>query len=292
MNMENFKIHLTEILQNSLGEKAAVSIKTENFRGTPEEALNVRMLKEKKLFSIPVSSLYRAYRIEKDISAVASMALASILSAVTLEKNNIIYGLVNASEQKEFLKKVPHITFYDMAIIFNYVTFTNSGRSFLTITNDFMEEHKLTIRELEELAKKNTFRLFPCTASPTVFDAFRALMETPGATLNDYLNFASQAFCSRNELPTLTAACENYKNGSVALLNMEFLSEIADRFERNLLLLPASDQAFVIMPYSSKYSKDYIHTMTENVLKIGDSPILTRNVFIFNRNTRRLGLFV
>lgn len=292
MNLENFKIHLIEIMQNSLGENAVVSIKTENLKGTPEEALNVRMLKEKKLFSIPISSLYKVYRIEKDISAVVSMALSSILSSVSIDKNNIIYGLVNASEHEELLKHVPHIPFYDMAIIFNYVTFHHPGRTFLTISHDFMKEHKLTIRELEDLAKKNTFRLFPCTVSPTVFDAFRALMEMPDATINDYLNFATMAFRSRNELPTLTASCENYKNGSVALLNTDFLSEIADRFKHNILLLPASDQAFVILPYNGNYNKDSIHTMTEETLKIGNSPILTRNVFIFDKNTKHLGLFV
>jgi len=220
------------------------------------------------------------------------MALSSILSSVSLNKANIIYGLVNVSEQEALLKNVPHIPFYDMAIIFNYVTFTNIGKTFLTVTHNFMKEHQLTLHELEELAKKNTFRLFPCTATHTIHDVFRALMEDPKSDMRDFLQFAATAFVSRQNPILLTATCENYKNGSVALLNTEFLSEIAEKLEHNILLLPASDQAFVIMPYTGEYNKEYIHALAEDCLKIGDSPILTNNIFIFHKDTKRLGLFV
>lgn len=292
MNIEKFKIHLIELLQNSLENKAAVSIRMENLSGTPEDTLNINLLKENRIFSIPVNSLYKVYQHEKDISVVVDMVLSSILSSVSLNKSNIIYGLVNVSEQEILLKNVPHIPFYDMAIIFNYVTFTNIGKTFLTVTHDFMEEHQLTLHELDELAKKNTFRLFPCAATPTIYDTFRALMEDPKSDMGDFLQFAATAFVSRQKPMLLTATCENYKNGSVALLNTKFLSEIAEKLEQNILLLPVSDQVFVIMPYTGEFDKNFIHEFTKDCLKVGDSPILTHNIFIFHKATKRLGLFV
>lgn len=292
MNIEKFKIELMNLLTNSLDINATVSLTTKVLKGIPTEAVTIALHKENLTFASSVDSLYQIFQTGIDIPGIADMFLTSIFASQSLDKSKIIYGLINANAHKGLLQNVPHIPFYDMAITFNYVVTNKPSKTLLTISNELMEKNQLTIQQLTELAQKNTFRLFPCSVSPTIYDYFMALMTDPEATQKDFIKFAKDAFLSRQNPPSLTATCENYRNGSVALLNTAFLSEVAEKLGHDLLLLPATDQVFVILPHTGEFDKDFILTMAKDALKVGDSPILTRNVFIFNKNTKRLGLFV
>ena len=292
MTMENFKMELVSNLQSMYGDKASVSCGIDIVQGVPTELLNVDFADDDRTCSTPLRSLYQLNLRGMNISHIAKVVADSISSVDTIDTSKIIYRLVNAAENEELLKRIPHIPFYDMAIVFDCMKEDKHKRGFLSISNNLMKKHNLTLSQLTDLAQENTFRLFTCSAEPLMFHIFRQLLSRDDATRKDYLEFANLTYDNRQGPPKLKVTCENHPCGSVAMLNMNFLSQIADDLHHDLLLLPGTDNAFVIMPYVPGIDKEAIHQMVEDALKDGNEPILTRNVYLFNKTTKRLGMFI
>ncbi len=292
MTMENFKMELVSNLQSMYGDKASVSCGIDIVQGVPTELLNVDFADDDRTCSTPLRSLYQLNLRGMNISHIAEVVADSISSVDTIDTSKIIYRLVNAAENEELLKRIPHIPFYDMAIVFDCMKEDKNKRGFLSISNDLMKKHNLTLSQLTDLAQENTFRLFTCSAEPLMFHIFRQLLSRDDATRKDYLEFANLTYDNRQGPPKLKVTCENHPCGCVAMLNMNFLSRIADDLHHDLLLLPGTDNAFVIMPYVPGIDKEAIHQMVEDALKDGSEPILTRNVYLFNKTTKRLGMFI
>ena len=77
-------------------------------------------------------------------------------------RDGIVYRLVNISRNREMLKNVPYIPFFDLAVVFYYVLRNNSyGLQSLRINTALRKRWDLTTKELFELAIKNTPRMFP-----------------------------------------------------------------------------------------------------------------------------------
>lgn len=291
MTMETFKTELSNKLQTLLGEKDSVFFENDIIQGVPTELITINLANEDRHCATPISSLYQLKLRGMSISEIANAVKFSLLASTNIDREQIIFRLVNAAEKKEQLKTIPHIPFYDMAITFQCVIFSEESRGFLTISQELMEKNSLTLRQLMDLALENTFRLFPCQASPLAFCMLEELMASKNATLKDFQEFAFYAFYSR-EMPILQTTCKDYPGGSAAMLNLSFLSKIADDMGHDLLLLPASEQNFSIVPYTKGTDKNTIHQMVDEALAVDDAPILTRYTLIFSRKTKRLGVFV
>lgn len=291
MTMETFKTELSNKLQMMLGEKDSVFFENDIIQGVPTELITINLADEDRHCATPISSLYQLKLRGMSISEIANAVKFSLLASTNIDREQIIFRLVNAAEKKEQLKTIPHIPFYDMAITFQCVIFSEESRGFLTISQELMEKNSLTLRQLMDLALENTFRLFPCQASPLAFCMLEELMASKNATLKDFQEFAFYAFYSR-EMPILQTTCKDYPGGSAAMLNLSFLSKIADDMGHDLLLLPASEQNFAIVPYTKGTDKNTIHQMVDEALAVDDAPILTRYTLIFSRKAKRLGVFV
>lgn len=289
--MENFKMELINKIQTALGDKGNVFFENRTIKDVSMEFLSVQLTQENRCCATPLAQLYQLKQAGLSISEIANAVTTSLVMERNIDKNQIIFRLVNASENEELLKTVPHIPFYDMAIIFQCTIFSEGSRGFHIISQIQMEQNHLTLQQLSDLALKNTFRLFPCQASPLAFCMLEELMASKNATLKDFQEFALHAFYSK-EMPILQTTCKGYPSGSAAMLNLSFLSKIADDMRHDLLLLPASEQNFAIVPYTKETDKNAVHQMVDEALAVDDSPILTRYVFLFNRATKRLGVFI
>lgn len=292
MTMEKFKMELVDKLQHKYGDRASVSCGIDIIQGVPTELLNVDFADDNRICSTPILSLYKLNLRGMNIAHIAEVVADSISSVDTIDTSKIIYRLVNASENEELLKRIPHIPFYDMAIVFDCMKENEHKRGFLSISNKLMEKHNLTLSQLTDLAQENTFRLFSCSAEPLMFHIFKELISRRGVTREEYQKFADMAYENRQDIPKLKVTCENHPCGCVAMLNINFLSSIADDMCHDLLLLPGTDNAFVIIPYMAGMDKESIHKMANDALSEGSEPILTHNVYLFSRKNKRLGMFI
>ena len=76
--------------------------------------------------------------------------------------SGITYRLISAQKNKKLLSETPHIPFLDMAMVFAIVfNNTDAGVETVRINNSLMESWDISTKELYDLAKSNTPRLFP-----------------------------------------------------------------------------------------------------------------------------------
>ena len=285
-------MELVSNLQSMYGDKASVSCGIDIVQGVPTELLNVDFAEDDRTCSTPILSLYKLKLRGMKIAHIAEVVADSISSVDTIDTSKIIYRLVNAAENEELLKRMPHIPFYDMAIVFDCMKEDEHKRGFLSISNNLMKKHNLTLKQLTDLAQENTFRLFSCSAEPLMFHFFKELVSRHDATREEYRRFADLAYENRQDIPKLKVTCEDHPCGSVAMLNINFLSSIADDLHHDLLLLPGTNNAFIIIPYMTGMDKESIHKLAQDALTEGSEPILTRNVYLFSRKNKRLGMFI
>lgn len=269
MTMNNFKMELVNALQNKFGATASVSFGTDTIQGVPMEFLNVDFTDDDRICSTPLQSLYQLNLRGMNIAHIAEVVADSISSIDTIDTSKIIYRLVNAAENEDLLKRLPHIPFYDMAIVFDCMMEDKHKRGFLSISNELMRKHNLTLSQLTDLAQENTFRLFNCSAEPLMFYIFKQLISRNNATSEEYQKFAKFAYENRQDIPKLKVTCENHPCGCIAMLNISFLSSIADDLHHDLLLLPGTDNAFVVIPYIPGIDKEAIHQMVKDALQSG-----------------------
>lgn len=81
--------------------------------------------------------------------------------------DNVVIVVINAEENKELLKTVPHVKFLDLAFVFRWIVNVNEyGFSGAIINNFIVKEFNIETDKLFEIAKSNTIRLFPPEIEP------------------------------------------------------------------------------------------------------------------------------
>lgn len=79
-----------------------------------------------------------------------------------VQKSNICYKVVNKESFKDQLPLIPHIDFFDLAIIlYSVLSINDKNEMSFIVTNDMVKIWDTTPQELFILATKNTPRLFP-----------------------------------------------------------------------------------------------------------------------------------
>ena len=107
------------------------------------------------------------------------------------QKNGIVYKVVNAKEYAEQLSSIPHVEFFDLAIIFYCIININKEESIsYVISNSTLEMWGISKEELFEIAHQNFPKVLPLQISPiteTIYEIFkdRGLMEETIETLPD-----------------------------------------------------------------------------------------------------------
>jgi hypothetical protein len=216
----------------------------------------------------------------------------SRINSTQIDKGKIIYRLVNQNDSLKSLNDIPHVPFHDMAITFVCLMDSNADyNGYLRITNKIMEENGLTLEELVNIAQENTFRLFPCESQFIPTYVMEHLIMSTDSTLEEFMSFAFKAYQNRNDIPTFRIGCYGYRYGSAAMLNTYFLGVLADRLDHNLLLLPASDRDFVAVPHNNNIDKEALENIVAEVLSQGTDPVITRHIYLFDRDTKELSIF-
>ena len=73
------------------------------------EFLSVQLTQENRCCATPLAQLYQLKQAGLSISEIANAVTTSLVMERNIDKNQIIFRLVNAAENEELLKTVPHI---------------------------------------------------------------------------------------------------------------------------------------------------------------------------------------
>lgn len=191
---------------------------------------------------------------------------------------HIVMRLVNAKYNRELLTDVPHIPYHDLAIIFYCLVYADTdNQGSILIHNSHLELWDVTIDEIYQLARQNTPVLLPHLLIPM------AEMLRAHPTI-DLLDFA--------DIPMYILTNTYKTNGASAILYETLLEQIANRFEKDLIILPSSIHELILVPVDHAQTQDltyYSQIVCEvNETQLADDEILSDHAYLYQRNSRKL----
>lgn len=192
------------------------------------------------------------------------------MNAMDFVKENVVFYLVNAENNKEMLSNIPHRHFFDLSIVYRVVidVDTDGMRSFI-VDNNTMTMIGITEGELFSLSKKNTRRLLPSTT----------------INMNDMLKIEN----SDNEIPMIVISNSFSLYGAATILYEDVLYNIAEGMGEDLYLLPSSIHEFIVVPSTigDKDSLMYIIKMVNNEV-VKENERLSDNVYYYDMETKMI----
>lgn len=294
MTYEMFKKELKTSLKEKLGSDACISFEQKLMLGKMTDTIHIRAGKANPNYSASMEALYHLVSVGGLDADQATNMILEILASIpanriSLDTGNIIYQLMNRSRIDARLGQIPHIPFYDMEITFACVVEdTEKIRKSMLIDNKMMAQNQLSLQQLSDLAHRNTFRMFPCKAELLQDYYWKQLLSDPDTTGEEFL-MAAQAYRSWENLPhTYRLSAGDYRFGGVAVLNSGYLKSLARKEGYDLLLLPCTEQDFVVAPWVANMDIHATKEIVREALQVDTESILTRNIFCYRKDTDKL----
>lgn len=201
----------------------------------------------------------------------------SIIESFDCAKDQVIMKLVNYEENKDLLAKIPHVSYLDMAIIFQIVLeLEKNNTGTITITNSLFRKWEIELEQLYGIAKINTPLLFPYT-----FDNISEY-------LPEYVPNAEYRKES-NSVPMYILTNNKKMNGATTLLYEGLLQQIAEEYDCDFILIPSSIHEVILIPAKNSDEEiiDYLNHMVQevNCCELSADEVLSSHTYYFSRKT-------
>ena len=174
-----------------------------------------------------------------------------------VQKSNICYKVVNKEAFKDQLPLIPHIDFFDLAIIlYSVLSINDKNEMSFIVTNDMVKVWDTTPQELFILATKNTPRLFPINI--TSLNALMFQFDIPQyKTISDTIENLPHDY-------VYAITNEYSRNGFSGIFYSGVLKCLGKRFG-NFYLLPSSIHEALIIPEGTDMSPEQLMEMVHGV---------------------------
>ncbi len=186
----------------------------------------------------------------------------------------VVYNLVNAEKNGEFLKTVPHRRFLDLAVIYRWIMEAGEeGMQSAVITNEMMVMLGLYEEQLHAYACENTGKILP-----PVLKTMESVFGIPGTGM---FPGVPQMFIASN------TCCIN---GAVCMMDKDFLKGIADTVMEDLYILPSSIHECIILPETGSEGAGFLIKMVREVNRdiLEEQEYLSDSVYHFKRSTGKI----
>lgn len=187
-------------------------------------------------------------------------------------KGKIVYKLVNAEANKEFLYTVPHERVLNLAKVY-YLLLAVGERdaSTITIRNEHIKRWGVTEKEVKEAAEENTERLLPVRMDSMNNIVEKNMKENPW---------------ENTEIPMFILSNQYILNGAAVIMYHNILKVVAEEMNADLYILPSSVHEVIIVPLKD-IEADYFKEMVPEINRsiVAEEIILSDNVYIYRRNT-------
>lgn len=226
-----------------------------------------------------INQMYEEYKKNKSLPNVLKKAAETISNThidinPTLDcenlRENTIFVLVNAENNKTMLSAVPHERFLDLAIVFRWIIQRDSEKFMGTIiTNKIAGKYKLTADELFDIAKANTRSIYK-PRFENVVDLVNRL-SPDGPIPND------------KSVPMYILSNEIAMEGASYILYDDIMKDIRTQLGEYFYVIPSSINKVIIVPCST-IDAEYTKTMLRNVNRsvVAKQEVLSNNVYRFD----------
>lgn len=290
---EKIILKLKELVEKEMGKELGVTTQLKN-NGISKTCFYI---KELKASGKPCPNISIDVGINAVLDGDLTLAEAAEMLAQTFEeakkfekdlprltgKNALLesvqFELINVERNKEKLKQVPYILFWDMAATF---------KSFLTehhsvpITNKLMEDMGTTVEELSEYARKNIHKTNFEFSS--IVDMLIENMEEHGTKVPEDV-----ANAMRKETPMYVLRGK-YPTGASFLMFPEVFEGFANEKESDLFIIPSSIQELIVVPANCKRAdkKDLKETLVGQNKEIEQDIVLCDHIFKYSRKYKNI----
>ncbi|MEE1314595.1 MAG: DUF5688 family protein [Faecalimonas sp.] len=193
-----------------------------------------------------------------------------------LARPRLVYKLIHYEKNKKLLSQLPHISFFDLAIVFYLLLdCTEKGTATIPVTNTMLEHWGICKELLYQLAKVNTPKLLPAEYLPMHSLIHELLGE------EDYEEEESYLYVLSNVQRHFGAAC---------MLYPDILEKIGETLDCDYYLLPSSIHELIILPASTTLTLAEINEM---IVEINDSQVpkeevLSDHTYYYSRAEAKL----
>lgn len=182
-------------------------------------------------------------------------------------QDKIVYKLINAEENKELLKEIPHLPILDFAIVFFMMLEVSENETgSILIKNSQMDLWNCPISLLYEYAKRNT----PVLCPPVLC----LLSEVVGVLEKECFDNA----------PIYLLTNKSGVNGAAALLYPNMPGNIYAMIGRNYYLLPSSIHEFLIVPDEHGSTPEVLKSIVRevNATQVEKEDFLSDDIYYFD----------
>ena len=195
--------------------------------------------------------------------------LACIFRDKTELLNHAVCQLVNHSENEEFLKKVPHRDFLDLAVVYRIkLNMEDSCIGSVLVTNEHISVLSITATELDEAANRNTRAKGFLT---------RSIADVIGKSCMD-------------DFPMYVITNAEAHMGAYALCDEEGFSKLAHAVGDDLIVIPSSVHEIIAVPANAGFDVNGIRSVVGSVNSdiVSDDERLSGNVYRYSRSTGKI----
>lgn len=193
----------------------------------------------------------------------------------------ICYRLIRQKGNEELLQDIPHIPFLDLAICFFYAYSGEAlGEGAILIHNSHMELWNATVKELLELAQKNTPELFPWRCNSMEY-VLREMMSE-----EEYLTEIPQEergdFFAGNPLWVLSNV--QRVQGASCMLYPGLLKQLAEKEGNSFYILPSSIHEVILLTDRKMETPEQLKDMIAEVNRTQVAPeeVLSDSLYYYD----------
>ena len=207
-------------------------------------------------------------------------------------RGRIAFKLINYEMNLKLLSDIPHIKFYDLAIVFYYVVECNLlGNATILIHNNHVDTWNISEAVLYKDAMHNTQSMMPYrieSLTELLIEMMKSNISEGDADIDSIIEEQLEGtkdmplYVLSNNLKQFGAACMAYDG---------MLKKIADTLDSDYVILPSSVHELIIVPVSSKdvdyeWLKNMVTEVNSTQLQLEE--ILSDSVYRYNRSTEKL----
>lgn len=193
----------------------------------------------------------------------------------------ICYRLVRQKGNEEMLQDVPHIPFLDLAICFFYAYSGEAlGEGAILIHNSHMELWHTTVKELLELAQRNTPELFPWRCHSMEY-VLREMM-TEEEYLADMPQEEGEGFFAGNSLRVLSNL--QRVQGASCMLYPGLLKQLSEKEGNSFYILPSSIHEVILLTDQGMETSERLRDMIAEVNRTQVAPeeVLSDSLYYYD----------
>ena len=284
MEKDNATIRLDTVTKSNDIKMDSISI------GFPESQL------EPQFYIAQQYALYeRAYPVNFIANCIAIEARKSIyaydeippINRENAEKN-LYCTLMNANQNKEYLKNVPFEKFFDLAIVPRYRLDIDAGGSILVTENMCSMDFKMTKEEMLEVAIRNTREKdYQCTKVTNMMEDMLSKSNIP----IDERELAEELIYARDTNTELyvvsnTDTCD----GAIAMACPDVMQSVAEKLGDDFYIMPSSRHEVMVIRDDGIFEPDDLKELVEecNRFTISKTDFLSDNVYRYDTKTNKI----